>query len=457
MSVPPRILVVDDDAAVRSVLRVNLGRHQMAVTLASTADEALEILRSQPIDLVLTDHRMPGATGLELVDRVHHAWPEMPLIMMTGYGSIEDAVAAMKAGANDYLIKPVEKDELILVIQRALDQRALKAEVRELRAAVQARYGFENLIGTSASMQALYHDLVATADTSATVLLQGATGTGKELIAHAIHFRSRRAQGPFVRINCAAIPETLLESELFGHEKGAFSGAIRQHLGKFESADGGTILLDEIGDVHLNVQAKLLRVLENGEFMRVGGRATLRADVRVIASTHRDLRAEVAAGRFREDLYYRLHVLTLQVPSLRQRPGDISLLTEYFVEKYAREHGRPVPKVSAQTLAGLESYPWPGNVRQLQHHIERCVILSRGADPLEIPHPSDGTSTPIPTPTLLPPEGMSLQEALADHERHLIHAALRECGGVQAQAAKRLGISRSNLNYRIHRLGLEQS
>lgn len=457
MSVPPRILVVDDDAAVRSVLRVNLGRHQMAVTLASTADEALEILRSQPIDLVLTDHRMPGATGLELVDRVHHAWPEMPLIMMTGYGSIEDAVAAMKAGANDYLIKPVEKDELILVIQRALDQRALKAEVRELRAAVQARYGFENLIGTSASMQALYQDLVATADTSATVLLQGATGTGKELIAHAIHFRSRRAQGPFVRINCAAIPETLLESELFGHEKGAFSGAIRQHLGKFESADGGTILLDEIGDVHLNVQAKLLRVLENGEFMRVGGRATLRADVRVIASTHRDLRAEVAAGRFREDLYYRLHVLTLQVPSLRQRPGDISLLTEYFVEKYAREHGRPVPKVSAQTLAGLESYPWPGNVRQLQHHIERCVILSRGADPLEIPHPSDGTSTPIPTPTLLPPEGMSLQEALADHERHLIHAALRECGGVQAQAAKRLGISRSNLNYRIHRLGLEQS
>lgn len=457
MSVPPRILVVDDDAAVRSVLRVNLGRHQMAVTLASTADEALEILRSQPIDLVLTDHRMPGATGLELVDRVHHAWPEMPLIMMTGYGSIEDAVAAMKAGANDYLIKPVEKDELILVIQRALDQRALKAEVRELRAAVQARYGFENLIGTSASMQALYQDLVATADTSATVLLQGATGTGKELIAPAIHFRSRRAQGPFVRINCAAIPETLLESELFGHEKGAFSGAIRQHLGKFESADGGTILLDEIGDVHLNVQAKLLRVLENGEFMRVGGRATLRADVRVIASTHRDLRAEVAAGRFREDLYYRLHVLTLQVPSLRQRPGDISLLTEYFVEKYAREHGRPVPKVSAQTLADLESYPWPGNVRQLQHHIERCVILSRGADPLEIPHPSDGTSTPIPTPTLLPPEGMSLQEALADHERHLIHAALRECGGVQAQAAKRLGISRSNLNYRIHRLGLEQS
>ncbi|MBN2800135.1 MAG: sigma-54-dependent Fis family transcriptional regulator [Deltaproteobacteria bacterium] len=457
MSTSPRVLVVDDDRAVRSVLSVNLRKHGMTVSLAEDAHQALEHLRTHPCDLVLTDHKMPGPSGLELLEQVRRTWPSLPLVMMTGYGSVEDAVQAMKLGAADYLIKPVERDELLIVIDRVLEQRALRAEVSQLRQEVTERYGFENLIGTSTAMLALYQDLQAVADTSATVLIQGQTGTGKELIAHAIHYRSQRAQGAFVRINCAAIPEALLESELFGHEKGSFSGAIRQHIGKFEAADGGTILLDEIGEIHPNVQAKLLRVLENGEFQRVGGRSTHQTDVRMIASTNRDLGREVAEGRFREDLYYRLHVITLQLPPLLDREGDIPLLVEHFVEKYARAHGRPVPRVSRASLAALERYPWPGNVRQLQHHIERALILSRGADPLEIPLPHDAPvmSAREPEVGALPPRGVSLQDALAEHERRILIEALEEAGGVQAQAAKRLGLSRSNLNYRIHRLGIE--
>ena len=456
MSAVARILVVDDDRAVRKALQVNLSKQGMHVTLANHPGEALEALHEAPFDLVLTDVRMPGSTGLELLDKVRDAWPDTPVVVMTGYGSVADAVTAMKAGAADYLIKPISKDELLVVIDRALEQRSLRAELVELRREVQERYGFENLIGTTPSMLTLYEEVAAVADTSATALLVGETGTGKELLAHAIHYRSRRASSPFVRVNCAAIPEALLESELFGHEKGAFTGAIRQHRGKFEQADGGTLLLDEIGEIDSFMQVKLLRVLENGELNRVGGTQTVQVDVRVVAATNKDLAQEVRQKRFRSDLFYRLNVVTLQIPPLRDRAADIPLLVDHFLVKYAARNDRPIQRIDRRGMERLMAYEWPGNVRQLEHVIERAVILTRGEviEDLRLPDEAEET-VPRDPERLLPPVDTTLQEWLLAYERRVIVAALQECGGVQARAARRLGVSRSNLNYRIGRLDIQ--
>jgi DNA-binding NtrC family response regulator len=457
MTKAARILVVDDDRAVRTVLKVNLGKSGMDVTAVEAPLKALALLHEAPYDLVLTDVKMPGATGIELLVKMRAAWPDMPVVVMTGYGSVADAVSAMKSGASDYIIKPVAKDELVLLIERALEHKALRAELIQLRQEVVDRYGFHNLIGTTPAMLELYEDVAAIADTSATVLLEGPTGTGKELLAHAIHYRSRRSASPFIRVNCAAIPESLLESELFGHEKGAFTGAIRQHRGKFEQADGGSLLLDEIGDINQYTQVKLLRVLENGEFARVGGTASLRCDVRVIAATNKNLRSEVKAGTFREDLYYRLNVMALRVPPLRERRDDIPLLVDHFVRLYAKKNDRPIPKVSVREMERLMAYSWPGNVRQLEHVIERSVILNRDAELNNIRLPVDptGPDSPPSEMDILPPLGATLQEGLQDFERKVLVAALKQAKGVQAQAARRLQISRSNLNYRINRLGIQ--
>ncbi len=446
-----QLLVVDDDRGVRTALRVNLSKAGHTVTLATNADEALQALRSSPYDLVITDVKMPGETGLTLLGRVREAWVDTPVIVMTGYGSVEDAVSAMKAGAADYIIKPVEKAELLLLVDRALQTRALRAELIALRQEVEDKYGFDNIIGTSDAMVRLYEDISAVAASSATVLLHGPTGTGKELLAHAIHYRSARRSGPLVPVNCGAIPEQLLESELFGHERGAFTGAVRQHLGKFEQADGGTILLDEIGEMDMHMQVKLLRVLQSGTFQRVGGTKTLSVDVRIVAATNRDLREDVREGRFREDLFYRLNVVALAVPPLRDRRDDIPLLVDHFVALFCKRNSRDVPRPSHQTVQRLMSYAWPGNVRQLEHVIERAVILHRSDTSLEIPTPEDlRPSRDEHDP--LPPTGTALPDFLAEHERHAIIAALKLENGVQARAARRLGISRSNLNYRIQKL-----
>ena len=455
MNARARILVVDDDRAVRSVLHVNLTKAGMHVTLCASPVEALETLREAPFDLVLSDVRMPDGTGIELLQEVRQRWPETPMVIMTGYGSVQDAVGAMKMGASDYIIKPISKDELMVIIERALEQRSLRAELVQLRQEVNERYGFDNLIGTTPRMVELYQEVAAVADTSATVLLQGPTGTGKELLAHAIHHRSRRAKGAFVRVNCAAIPESLLESELFGHEKGAFTGAIRQHHGKFEQADGGTILLDEIGEIDPYMQVKLLRVLENGELQRVGGTETLMVDVRVLASTNKDLRAEARAGRFREDLFYRLNVVALAVPSLAERRDDIPLLIDHFLHVYSEKNRRDVPRLGPGVLERLMRYPWPGNVRQLEHAVERAVILCRDGEITDLRLPDETPETPADGgQPVLPPEGTKLQDWLLEFERRVLVEALKANGGVQAQAARQLGVSRSNLNYRIHRLGI---
>ncbi|MEZ4321391.1 MAG: sigma-54 dependent transcriptional regulator [Myxococcota bacterium] len=449
-----RILVVDDDRAVRTALSVNLTKHGLDVTLANSPDDALGLLREAAFDLVLTDVKMPGGTGIDLLMAVKTHWPETEVVVMTGYGSVTDAVAAMKAGAIDYVIKPIEKSELLVIVDKALDNRALRAELRQLRQEVVDRYGFHNLIGTTPAMQALYEEIAAVADTDATVLLEGPTGTGKELLSHALHHRSRRAGGPFVRVNCAAIPATLLESELFGHERGAFTGAVRQHIGKFEQADGGTLLLDEIGEIDLHMQVKLLRVLENGELSRVGGTGTIRVDVRIVAATNRDLREEVRAHRFREDLYYRLHVFHLKVPSLRERKADIPLLVEHFLTKYNEKTRKNVVGLTRTALEALVAHDWPGNVRELEHAIERAVILCKG-DTIEQIHLMDGAPEPVASGSVLPPVGTPLKDALLDYEKRVIIEALRESEGVQARAARRLGISRSNLNYRIGRLDIQ--
>ncbi len=487
-----RVLVVDDDRAVRTVLTVNLGKRGMDVVAVETADDALRALAESPFDLILTDVRMPGRSGLDLLAETRRRWADLPVVVMTGQGSVSDAVDAMRAGANDYVLKPIERDALYLVLDRALEQRTLKSELAQLRKDIAERYGFDNLVGGTPVMEARYEEVRAVADSAATVLLQGPTGTGKELLAHAIHYRSPRAGRPFVRVNCAALPASLLESELFGHERGAFTGAVRRHLGKFEQADGGTLFLDEIGEIDLSMQVKLLRVLESGELQRVGGSDTVRVDVRVITATNRDLQAEVAERRFREDLYYRLNVLALRVPALEERRDDIPLLVGHFLRRVAAREGRPTPRITRETVSALQAASWPGNVRQLEHCVERAFVLHRGEDPLPIEppaaRPGPGTAAlpaaqhspvatgpaatappgapaaPLPEPATsarplsapahaeIPEEG--LVAWLEAREREVIIAALERAGGVQAQAARLLGLSRSNLNYRIQRLGI---
>ncbi|MDP2317281.1 MAG: sigma-54 dependent transcriptional regulator [Pseudomonadota bacterium] len=454
----PRVLVADDDRAVRTALQVNLSKAGYDVTLVSSAEQALETLRGSAYDVLLTDVKMPGMGGMELLGEVRTHWPDVRVVVMTGFGSVRDAVAAMKAGAADYIIKPIERDELLLLLERALQTRAMQRELQQLRKEVEQRYGFSELIGISPPMREVYEEVTAVADSSALVLIQGETGTGKELIAHAIHYRSGRASAPLVAVNCGALPENLLESELFGHERGAFTGAVRQHQGKFEQADGGTLFLDEIGEIPPAVQVRLLRVLEGGIVTRVGGEHTVKVNVRVIAATNRDLWKEVQTGGFRADLYYRLNVFPIRLPSLADRRDDIPLLVEHFARKFAARHNRPVPTVSANAMKALQGHGWPGNVRELEHFMERLVLLSNGGEinsvrlpesPLAAPSSAGGGGASLAS---VGPGGLPV--ALEDYERALIAEALREAGGVQARAARRLGISRSNLNYRIGRLGL---
>jgi len=448
----PSVLVVDDDRGVRSALEINLSKAGWTVRLAETGEEAINVLREFGVDVVLTDLMMPGMSGMELLADVRQRWPSTQVVLMTGHGTVERAVEAMRLGAHDFIIKPVSKAELIAILERALREKTLTDRVEHLEAATAERFGFERLIGNTPAITAVYEQVAAVADSDALVLLTGPTGTGKELFAHAIHYRSRRRNGSFVQVNCAALPSGLLESELFGHERGAFTGAVRQHKGKFEQADGGTLLLDEIGEIPPETQVKLLRILESGRFQRVGGTHNLQTDVRVIAATNRDLREAVRAGDFRKDLYYRLDVFRIAVPSLRDRRDDIPLLIDHFIQKYAQQHEKPALTASEAALLPLMEHSWPGNVRELEHVVERAVILSTSPT-IERFNLTESLDIADGNDALLPP-GMSIQDALRERERDLVIAALRLEGGVQARAARRLGVSRANLNYRIQKLGI---
>ncbi|MEC9389990.1 MAG: sigma-54 dependent transcriptional regulator [Myxococcota bacterium] len=449
---PASILVVDDERAVRVALEVNLTKAGHTVSLAESGQRALSILRSQEVDVVLTDFMMPEMTGIELLAEIRERWPLTQVVLMTGHGTVERAVEAMRLGAHDFVIKPVGRDELLAILDRAVRERGLHKRVARLEAEASERFGFDKVIGNSASMQRMYDQVRAVASSDAYVLLSGPTGTGKELVAHAIHHRSPRAKGPFVQVNCGALPSGLLESELFGHEKGSFTGAIRQHKGKFEQSDGGTLMLDELGEMPLETQVKLLRILESGRFQRVGGTAEIQVDVRVIAATNRTLREEVDAGRFREDLYYRLNVFEISLPPLRERTEDIPLLVDHFVSLFAKKHSKAVTGAHPEAITALGAHSWPGNVRELEHVVERAVILAKGSQIRQFDLPQSATVSKE-THTL-PPEGQTIADSLRSLERRMVIEALQAEQGVQARAARRLGVSRANLNYRIQKLGL---
>jgi DNA-binding NtrC family response regulator len=445
-----RILVVEDEEKLRRVIELQLGSAGFEVDQASTAEEGLRL--AERADLVLTDLRLPGMNGLELIQAIRRQNAATPVVVITAFGTVENAVEAMKAGAFDFLPKPFSMDHLMTVVGKALEVRALRDENRQLREELGRRYSFENIIGRSPAMQEIYATIERVAPARATVLIAGESGTGKDLIARAIHYHSPRRDRPFVKINCTTIPENLMESELFGYEKGAFTGANTSKPGRFEMADTGTAFLDEIGDVPPNIQVKLLRVLQEREFERLGSNKTRQIDVRVIAATNADLRAALEHGEFREDLYYRLNVVPINVPPLRERKEDIPALAEHFVRKYAAELGSRVTGISEEALRVLRQHHWPGNVRELENVIERSLVLCSGEvlEAADIKLDATGRNSRSSEELFLP-DGVTLQE----HEQDLIRKALEKAKGNKSQAARLLGLSRNALRYRLSQMGIE--
>jgi DNA-binding NtrC family response regulator len=371
------ILVIDDEPAILKVMEANLKREGYDVHTAENAVVALEKLQVESFDTIIVDYLMPELTGLDLIEKIKSLKIDVPVIVVTAHGTIEQAVKAMKMGAANYLTKPVNYDELLSVVKNAVDQHTLKEEVKRLRREVTSRYSFDQIIGKNEKMEAIFSLVGDVAETDATVLIRGETGTGKELIARAVHFNSPRKNREFLRVNCAALSETLLESELFGHEKGAFTGAIKTRIGRFEQADGGTLFFDEIGDIPLSTQAKLLRVLQGKEFERVGGNKTIKVDVRIISATNKPLEKAVAAGEFREDLFYRLNVIPIELPPLRERLDDVPLLVFHFLKLHAKRFNKNISDISPEAISMLMDHDWPGNVRQVENVMERSVILEK--------------------------------------------------------------------------------
>ena len=445
-----RILVADDEANMRWVLERALTKAGYEVETVEDGQLALDRALAERPDLVLVDLKMPKIDGLSVLRRLKEHYPDLLIVMMTAHGSTSTAVEAMKAGAQDYLMKPFDIDELLITVAKAFEVESLREQVDYLKG--EAQQGSWQLVGNSEEMLAVKHLVERVAPTPATVLLQGESGTGKELVAQAIHSLSLRVERPYIRVNCAALTETLLESELFGHEKGAFTGAHARKTGRFELADSGTLFLDEIGELSVSVQAKLLRVLQEMTFERVGGEKTIKVDVRIIAATNRDLHKEVQEGRFREDLYYRLNVFPISIPPLREHRTDIPLLIEHFLDKLRTYGG--CKTLAPEVLSQLMTYTWPGNVRELENVVERMVIISQGAVILMDSLPLFDTTSKLEKPPgtfELPPEGVSLEEI----EKSLLQQAMEQTGGNQSQAAKRLGLSRHAFLYRIEKYGID--
>jgi two-component system, NtrC family, response regulator AtoC len=439
------VLVIEDEEKHRRVIGLQLSSEGYSVKAVGTAEEGLK--QAGEADLVLTDLKLPGMDGLALLEQLHAQNAHLPVIVMSAFGTVEIAVEAMKKGAVDFLPKPFSLDHLTVVVEKALEVRKLRDENRELREALGQRYQFENIIGKSAPMQEIFATITRVAPTRATVLLAGESGVGKDMIARAIHQHSPRKDRPFVKINCTAIPENLMESELFGYEKGAFTGANTSKPGKFEQADTGTVFLDEIGDVPGSVQVKLLRVLQEREFERLGSNKTMHTDVRVIAATNVDLRAALEQGTFREDLYYRLNVVPINIPPLRERKEDIPYLVEYFAKKFSGE-------ISEGAMERLMSYHWPGNVRELENVVERSVLLAQGprVEPSDVKiDTAPRRSTAAAGSDHFLPEGMTLDE----YEQSVIREALKRANGNKSQAARLLGLTRNALRYRLAQMGIE--
>jgi len=439
----PVLLVVDDDQVARELLAETLGREGYRVRVAGGGEEALRLAGAEPFDMALVDLRMPDLDGLAVLKKLALIQPHLPVVILTAFATIETAIQAVNAGAFDYLSKPFRMEEIKIVVRRTLDARRLARENLQYRQELGARYGFEGLVGQSHQMVEIYKLIARMAALDTTVLIEGETGTGKELVARAIHGASVRAARPFVVVDCAALPETLFESELFGHERGAFTGAVAARRGLLETSTGGTCFLDEIGELTAPLQAKLLRTLQEHSIRRVGGNDAIPVDVRVIAATNRDLRRLVAEGGFRDDLYYRLNVVTITVPPLRERASDTQLLAQHFLEMFARRSGRAVKRLAPEAIALLAAYRWPGNVRELEHVIERATALSSSETLLPDVFPPHLREARDHAPRL-PADGMTLE----DVKRWYVNKVLEESGGNKVRAAELLGIDRRTL-YRI--------
>jgi len=459
-STKEQVLVVDDEEVLRQAIVEALELDGFDVHAAATAEEALETLSQNVYDVLITDHNLPGKPGVELLEETLGRFPETIVIVITGYGTIETAVQAIKKGAYDYVKKPFKLIELPVIVRKGLKERKLRFENQYLRRQLKEKFAFDNIIGSGRAMSRIFELVETVAGLNSTVLIQGETGTGKELIAKAIHFNSPRKERKLVSINCGAIPENLLESELFGHMKGAFTGAVQTRIGRFEQADGGTIFLDEIGNMTPALQVKLLRVLQEREFERIGGNSVIKVDVRIIAATSSNLEELVKHSAFREDLYYRLNVIPIDMPPLRERREDIPLLVQRFVRHFCEVHKSEMKTVSPQALRALMSYEWPGNVRQLENTVERMVVLTgvrTAIVPADLPQEMQTREGYCYVPTIeIPEEGINFDSIVSDMERDLILQSLRRTKGNKKLAAKLLNLKRTTLIEKIKRIGLSE-
>ena len=452
-----KILVAEDERAQRELLEGFLKKEGFEIEATANGREALLKLKDQSFDIALLDYKMPELDGLQTLKEIRRLYPDLPVVMMTAYGTVETAVASMKEGALDYLTKPIDLEELLLKFQKVLERTILIQENRTLKEQLQEQMPFHHIVYGSPKMEEVMGLVARVAPSQATVLIRGESGTGKELIANAIHYASPRASRSLVKVNCSAIPETLLESELFGHEKGAFTGASQRRVGRFEEAEGGTLFLDEIGDLSSVIQVKLLRILQEKEFQRVGSNLTLKADVRVITATHHHLEESIKKGHFREDLYYRLNVIPIHLPSLRERKEDIPLLIDHFLKKYSKENQKPVSDISKEARSLLLRHPYPGNVRELENLIERAVVLCRGEviTTQDLPfHLREEKSENL---LQIPGREKRLPEILEQIERDRIIKALHQHRGVQTKAAGSLGLSERMLRYKMKKYGIRFS
>ena len=456
------LLLVEDEAPLRQAVAEQLAGRGFQVEQADSGEAAIARLADFAFDVVVTDLRLPGIGGAGVLEAATERYPDIIVVVISGYGTVKDAVEALKRGAVDFVNKPFQIDELLHALESAIEGRRLKSENAYLRAQLDERYRFEGIVGKSRAMARLFQLLETVAGTSSTLLITGETGTGKEIVARAVHHNSPRRQNRFVALNCSAIPETLLEAELFGHVRGAFTGAVGNRQGRLEQAHKGTLFLDELGTMSPALQSKLLRVLQEREFERLGDPHTTRVDVRVMAATNTDLAGLVAAGQFREDLYYRLNVIPVEIPPLRERREDIPLLVQHFLEKFRAEstgsgHGRGPLSVAQDAMRRLMSYPWPGNVRQLEHAIERAVALSPGRSQIDVadlpPEIQQIPETAFPAAIVLPAEGLDLNVLVGDIERELIQRSLERTGGNKGRAARLLNLKRTTLVEKLKRLG----
>jgi two-component system NtrC family response regulator len=449
------ILIVDDEKNYLVVLEALLGPEGYETVTADNGKDALGVIRESDLDLVITDMKMPEISGMELLDEAKKIKPELPVIMMTAYGTIEMAVEAMKRNAYDYITKPFKNEELKLTIKKALENYRLIKENRLLSEALSDRYRYGNIIGKSKPMLKIYDLISKVAQSRASILITGPSGTGKELIAKAIHYNSPRKDRPFISINCGALTETLLESELFGHERGAFTGAVSMKKGRFELADGGTLFLDEIGEMPPALQVKLLRVLQEMEFERVGGTKVIKVDVRVLSASNRDIKEDVANGLFREDLYYRLNVIHIEVPPLKERTEDINLLVRFFIEQYRKDEGKNEIELSPEAWKALFNYSWPGNVRELENIIERAVVLHSGGliGVEDLPSEVSEEQKDLDIDRFIPYD-VPLQKTLEEIEERLIRRALGRCNNVQSHAAEMIGITKSLMQHKMKKYNI---